>query len=159
MSQRINYAELSSKLVQKLMELSQLAGKESIDENLRNLVQIRASQLNGCAFCLDMHVKEAKIEGERELRLYHLSIWRESPLFTAKERAALEWTESLTKIGEHGVSDELFGRVREHLSEKEISDLTFIIGIINTWNRLSVGFQAVPGSRDEMFGLTKAGLK
>lgn len=159
MSQRINYAELSPKLAQKLMELSQLAGKESIDGNLRNLVQIRASQLNGCAFCLDMHVKEAKIEGERELRLYHLSIWRESPLFTAKERAALEWTESLTKIGEHGVSDELFARVREHLSEKEISDLTFIVGIINTWNRLGVGFQAVPGSRDEMFGLTKAGLK
>jgi alkylhydroperoxidase family enzyme len=91
--------------------------------------------------------------------LYHLSIWRESSLFTPKERAALEWTEAVTKIAGNDVPDELFQRVRKELSEKELADLTFAIGVINFWNRLNVGFKTAPGSADEMLGLTKAGLR
>ena len=120
-----------------------------------DLVNIRASQINGCAFCLDMHVKEAKIHGERELRLYHIPIWRESPLFTSKERAALEWTEAVTKIAGNEVPGELFERVRKEFSEKELSDLTFAIGTINFWNRMNVGFKTMPGSADQMLGLTE----
>src|SRR5678816_2008138 len=100
--------------VQKLLELGQLSAKGSLSPTLNDLVHIRASQLNGCAFCLDMHVKEAKIHGERELRLYHVAIWRESPLFSEKERAALEWTETVTNLSSHGIPDELYRRVREH---------------------------------------------
>jgi AhpD family alkylhydroperoxidase len=158
MSLRIDYAHQSPELFRKYLEMSMALKKSSIDEKLKALVEIRASQLNGCAFCLDMHVKQAKIAGERELRLYHVSIWRESNLFTPKERAALEWTEAVTKLGDHGVSDAVFDSVRKELSEKELTDLTFVLMVINGWNRVSVAFQAVPGSQDEAYGLTAAGL-
>jgi len=158
MSLRIDYAHQSPELFRKYLEMSMALKKSSIDEKLKSLVEIRASQLNGCAFCLDMHVKQAKIAGERELRLYHVSIWRESNLFTPKERAALEWTEAVTKLSDHGVSDAVFDAVRKELSEKELTDLTFVLMVINGWNRVSVAFQAVPGSQDEAYGLTAAGL-
>jgi alkylhydroperoxidase family enzyme len=106
-----------------------------------------------------MHVKEAKLEGERELRLYHVAVWRESPLFSERERAALEWTEAVTRVADSQVPDELFERVRKILSEKEISDLTFAVAIINTWNRLGVSFRSTPGSADSVYGLDKAGLR
>jgi alkylhydroperoxidase family enzyme len=105
-----------------------------------------------------MHVKQAKIHGERELRLHHVAIWRESTLFSARERAALEWTEVLTRLPEHGVPDETYERVRSQLSEKESSDLTYAIVAINGWNRVNVAFQTVPGSSDKAFGLDKANL-
>jgi len=158
MSLRIHYARQSPELFRKYSEMSMALAHSSIDEKLRALVEIRASQMNGCAFCLDMHVKQAKIAGERELRLYHVPIWRESNLFTPKERAALEWTEALTKLGAHGVSDEIFESVLKELSEKELSDLTFVVMVINGWNRVSIAFQAVPGSQDEAYGLNAAGL-
>jgi len=158
MSQRLNYAELSPNLTKKLLELGQAISTSSIDQKLRDLVNIRASQINGCGFCLDMHVKEAKIHGERELRIYHVPIWHESTLFTDKERAALAWTEAVTQIAGTPVADEIYNQARQHLSEQEISDLTYAIGIINMWNRLSVSFRSVPGSLDAMFGLNKAGL-
>src|ERR1041384_7088216 len=138
MKERLNYLKQSPKLGQKFLEFSQALLGESLPVGLLDLVNIRASQINGCAFCLDMHVKEAKIHGERELRLYHVSIWRESPLFTPRERAALEWTEAVTKIAGNDVPDELFERVRKELSEKELADLTFAVGMINFWNRLNV---------------------
>ena len=118
----------------------------------------RVSQLNGCAFCVDMHVKEAKLHGERELRLYHLPIWRESPLFSAKERAGLAWAEALTRLGEDGVSDALYQATLAEFSEKELVDLTFFIIAINGWNRLGVAFRSAPGSLDAVYGLEKAGL-
>ncbi|GJM70611.1 hypothetical protein HMSSN036_28270 [Paenibacillus macerans] len=102
-----------------MLELSNAEKESSIEEKIRHLVHIRASQMNGCGFCLDMHVKEAKIHGESELRLYHISIWRESTLFSPRERAALAWTEVLTKLPEHGVPDDIYNRVREQLSEKK----------------------------------------
>jgi AhpD family alkylhydroperoxidase len=159
MSQRLDYYKNSPELAKKLYELSQATKNSSLGNTLLDLVNIRASQLNGCAFCVDMHSKEAKIHGERELRIYHIPIWRESPLFSETERAVLEWTEAVTKLAEHGVADDVYERVRAHLSEVQISELTFAIGVINIWNRLSISFKYVPGSADAMLGLTKAGLK
>lgn len=158
MNQRLNYGQLSPDLTKKLFELSQASKAESLDTTLIDLINIRASLINGCAFCIDMHIKQAKIHGERELRVHHVPIWRESTLFSAKERAALEWTEVVTKLSDQGISDGIYTRVREHLSEKELSDVTFSIGIINIWNRLSISFAAVPGTADTLYGLTKAGL-
>ena len=159
MTQRINYMEQSPELFNKFLEFSNLMSNSSIEEKTRDLVAIRASQINGCGFCLDMHVKQAKIHGERELRLHHVAIWRESTLFIPRERAALAWTEILTTLPAQGVPDELFERVRTQLSEKEISDLTFEIMSINAWNRVNVAFKPVPGSFDKAWGLTKANLE
>ena len=159
MTQRINYMEQSPELFNKFLEFSNLMSNSSIEEKTRDLVAIRASQINGCGFCLDMHVKQAKIHGERELRLHHLAIWRESTLFIPRERAALAWTEILTTLPAQGVPDELFERVRTQLSEKEISDLTFEIMSINAWNRVNVAFKPVPGAFDKAWGLTKANLE
>ncbi|OAJ61728.1 alkylhydroperoxidase [Paraburkholderia ginsengiterrae] len=154
--QRINYFQQSLPLVKKLVELGELLKESTIEESIRGLVLIRASQLNGCGFCLDMHVKEARIRGERELRIHHLVAWRESTLFTARERAALAWAEVLTKLPEHGVPDDIYENVRAQFSEKELSDLTFEVMAINAWNRANVAFKPVPGSFDKAFGLDKA---
>jgi len=138
----------------KLVDFSMaIANSGHIEQALSHLVDIRASQMNGCAFCLDMHVKEAKLHGERELRLYHVAIWRESPLFTPKERAALAWTEALTQIAPTGISDELYAEVREQFSEKELSTLTFrtpeeaVEKANNTAYGLSAGVWTEKGSR------------
>ena len=159
MTQRLNYFQQSPELSKKLMELGALFQKTTIEQPIRELVEIRASQLNGCAFCVDMHIKQAKIHGERELRLHHVASWRESTLFSPRERAALAWTEVLTERAAHGVPDDIYERVRTQYSEKELSDLTFLVGAINTWNRLNVAFRTVPGSSDKAFGLDKANLE
>ncbi|MEL6328581.1 MAG: carboxymuconolactone decarboxylase family protein [Planctomycetota bacterium] len=130
-----------------------------LEATLLDLVEIRASQLNGCAFCIDMHSKSAKLHGERELRLYALPAWRESPLFTDRERAALAWTEALTRIDDSGVPDEPFEQARSQFSESELVDLTLVISVINAWNRLNVAFRPVPGSLDVHLGLSAAGLR
>ena len=158
MSHRLSSTKQSLQLTRKLFELGQTIKESGLEESLLDLVNIRASLINGCAFCTDMHVKEAKIHGERELRVYHVPIWRESPLFTPRERAALEWAEAVTQIAGHGVSDDLYTRAREQFSEKELSDLTFAVAAVNFWNRLNVSFQNPPGSADALLGLTKAGL-
>jgi AhpD family alkylhydroperoxidase len=158
MTQRLNYIQQSPEPFRKLLEFSRAIENGAITEKIRDLVAIRASQLNGCAFCLDMHVKEAKMHGERELRLYHLPAWRESTLFAPKERAALAWAEVLTKIPDQGVPDDVYDRVRTQLSERELSDLTFIVMGINAWNRANVAFKTVPGSADSSYGLDKAHL-
>ena len=158
MTQRINYFHQSPELAKKFIELSNLPKDCAIEEPIRDLVNIRASQINGCGFCLDMHVKEATIHGERALRLHHVAIWRESTLFSPRERAALAWTEVLTTLPEHGVPDDVYDRVRGQFSEKELSDLTFEVMAINAWNRANVAFKFVPGSSDKAFGLDKANL-
>lgn len=155
---RIDYMKQSPELFKKYLDVSLQLKKGSIEQSVLHLVDLRASQMNGCAFCVDMHSKQAKLAGERELRLYHVAVWRESTLFNERERAALEWTEVLTKLPEHGVPDEVFARVREQFSEQEIADLTFAVMMINGWNRVSIGFRAVPGSMDQAYGLTKSGL-
>jgi AhpD family alkylhydroperoxidase len=152
---RLDYFRQSADLSKKYMDFG-LAFR--MDKALALLVDIRASQLNGCAFCLDMHVKQAKMHGERELRLHHVAIWRESPLFTPKERAALAWTELLTRIPPEGISDAAYAEVSEHFPPEELSELTWRVAAINGWNRMNVAFRNVPGALDKMFGLEKAGL-
>ena len=158
MTQRIEYQKQSPELFKKFLEFSMAVKHSTIEESIHDLVNIRASQINGCAFCLDMHVKEATIHGERPLRLHHLAIWRESTLFDPRERAALAWTEILTQLPAQGVPDDVYDRVRTQLSEKELSDLTFVVMSINAWNRVNVGFQAVPGTYDKELGLDKSSL-
>ena len=158
MTQRINYMQQSPELFKKFLEFSNQLKSGAIEETIRHLVAIRASQINGCAFCLDMHVKEADIHGERPLRIHHLDVWRESTLFAPRERAALAWTEALTQLPAHGVSDDVYEKVRTQLSEKELSDLTFEVMSINAWNRVNVAFRTVPGSADKAWGLDKANL-
>jgi AhpD family alkylhydroperoxidase len=158
MTQRINYQEQSPELFKKYVEFSVALEKSAIEKSLRDLVDIRASQINGCAFCLDMHVKAATMHGERPLRLHHVAAWRESTLFSLRERAALAWTEILTDIPAGGVPDDVYERVRAQLSEKELSDLTFLVMSINGWNRINVGFRVAPGAYDKAFGVDKSGL-
>ena len=158
MPARLDPAKVSPALVKAYVAFSAALRDSAVEPPLRDLVHIRASQINGCAFCVDMHIKEATIHGERPLRLHHLVIWRESTLFSARERAALEWTEAVTRLGEHGVPDRVYDAVRAELTEQEIVDLTFEVMLINGWNRLSIAFQAVPGSADALYGLAKAGL-
>ncbi len=158
MTVRLDPFAVSSALYEKQLALTMALGQCAIEPSLRDLIHIRASQINGCGFCLDMHVKEATIHGERTLRLHHIAIWRESALFTPRERAALEWTEALTVLGAHGVSDAIYKAVLAEFSEQEISDLTFDVVAINGWNRLSIAFRKEPGSLDAEFGLTKADL-
>ncbi|MEI3855696.1 MULTISPECIES: carboxymuconolactone decarboxylase family protein [unclassified Ensifer] len=155
MTQRFNYSKLSPGMVKAMMALGNEIRNGSIEETILILVDI---QMNGCAFCIDMHAKEAIIHGERPLRLFHISAWRESTLFSPRERAVLAWTEALTKLADGGVPDEVYDGVRGELSEQEISDLTFRIMAINAWNRISVAARAVPGSADKAYGLDKAGL-
>lgn len=158
MSQRLNYFQVSEVLSKKYLDFSMALKKTPVVQELGSLVDIRASQINGCGFCLDMHVKEATIKGERALRLHHVAIWRESPLFSPRERAALEWTEALTTLPPHGVPEEIYDAVRAQFTETELSDLTFLLVGINGWNRLNVAFRTEPGSADKAYGLDKAGL-
>lgn len=117
-----------------------------LEISLLELVRMRVSQINGCAYCLDMHSKDARAAGESEQRLYALSAWRETPFYTERERAALAWAEALTCISETGVPDELYEGVRQHFSEKEVAMLTLAIVAINGWNRFAISFRSVPGS-------------
>ena len=158
MTQRINYMQQSPELFKKFVEYTTTTKQGAIEERIFDLVVIRIAQMNGCTFCLDMHIKQAKIHGERELRLYHLAAWRESTLFIPRERASLAWAEVLTKLPDQGVPDDIYERVRTQLSEKELSDLTFIVMQANAWNRLNIGAKTVPGSFDAAFGLDKAQL-
>ncbi|MBW8898529.1 MAG: carboxymuconolactone decarboxylase family protein [Massilia sp.] len=158
MTQRIDYVKQAPNLFKKFVEFNNLLRESSIEQSIRDLVAIRASQINGCGFCLDMHVKEAVIHGERPLRLHHLAAWRESTQFIPRERAALAWTEALTALSPQGVPDEVYERVRTQLSEKELTDLTYEVMAINAWNRVNVAFKVVPGSFDKEWGLDKANL-
>lgn len=159
MTPRVNYMEQSPVLVKKYTDFTLASEKARIEHAIVELVCIRASQINGCAFCVDMHVKRAKIAGERELRIHHLPVWRESSLFVPRERAALAWTEALTHLDRDGVPEDIYNRVRTQYSEKELADLTFVIMSINGWNRVNAAFTPVPGSCDEAWGLDKAGLQ
>jgi AhpD family alkylhydroperoxidase len=116
--------------------------KCGLEKPLIELVKMRASQINGCAYCLDMHSKDARRHGESEQRLYLLDAWRESPLYSPRERAALAWTEAVTRIADTHAPDAAYEDMRQHFSEKEAVDLTVLIGTINLWNRLAIGFRA-----------------
>jgi AhpD family alkylhydroperoxidase len=117
-----------------------------LEKNLLELVKMRASQINGCAYCLDMHSKDARAAGETEQRLYALNAWEESPFYTERERAALAWTEAVTLVSETHVPDEVYQETRKHFDDKELVALTFAIVTINGWNRLAISFRALPGT-------------
>jgi AhpD family alkylhydroperoxidase len=142
---RYDYQKASPEAVRAMLALGKYVTNCGLEAKLLELVKIRASQINGCAYCLDMHTKDARAAGETEQRLYTLSAWREAPFFSGRERAALAWTEAVTRISE-GVSDALFAETRQHFSEKELADLTWAVVVINGWNRIAISSGAVPGT-------------
>lgn len=142
---RLDYHALAPRSARALNQLSFASGA-ALGERLHALVDLRVSQINGCAFCIDMHWKDLRAAGEEEQRLYGLDAWRESPYYTERERAALEWTEALTLVTQGHVPDEVYEAVRPHFSEKELADLTIAVGMINSWNRLAISSRTVPGT-------------
>jgi len=146
MTQRQDYKAVAPKAYAALAGLEAYVRSASIEKPLIELVKTRASQINGCAYCLDMHTKDARAAGETEQRLYALAAWRETPFFSERERAALEWTEALTLVHVNHAPDALYERVRQFFGDKEIIDLTMAVIAINGWNRLAIAFQPEPGS-------------
>ncbi|HEX2601943.1 MAG TPA: carboxymuconolactone decarboxylase family protein [Gemmatimonadaceae bacterium] len=145
MTRRIDYARVARGAVQAMQAMQHYSRDSGLEHSLLELVKLRASQINGCAYCLDMHSKDARAEGETEQRIYVLSAWREAPFYTPRERAALAWTEAVTLIAD-GVPDELYESARAQFDEKELVDLTMAIITINGWNRLSIAFGSEVGS-------------
>jgi AhpD family alkylhydroperoxidase len=143
MKPRMNYFQAAPETIKALVALEEQIQASGLDKPLIELVKTRASQINGCAFCINMHTQDARKQGETEQRLYLLNAWRESPLYTDRERAALAWTEALTLIAETHAPDNLYEDVRAHFSEAETVNLTMLIGAINAWNRLAIAFRAV----------------
>jgi AhpD family alkylhydroperoxidase len=146
MSTRINYRTVAADTYQALLAMHQHLAKVN-DPKLRALIELRVSQINGCAFCLDMHANEARHLGESQQRLDCVAAFREAPFFSDKEKAALAWAESLTHVAETRAPDDVYEEVKKHFSEKELVDLTAAIGMINLWNRLSVAFRSEPKER------------
>jgi AhpD family alkylhydroperoxidase len=142
---RFNYAKTAPGVYDAMDALDQYVQKCSLELSLVQLVQFRASQINGCAYCLDMHSKDLRAGGETEQRLYTLGTWRECPYYSARERAALEWAEAVTLVSTGRVPDAVYEEVRPHFTEKEFSDLTLAIAAINAWNRLSIAARLTPG--------------
>jgi AhpD family alkylhydroperoxidase len=157
MSERLNYADASPAGYQAMSGLEQHVRGSGLEHSLLELVKTRASQINRCAYCIDMHTKDARAEGETEQRLHALSAWRETPFFSERERAALEWTETLTLIANDGVPVELYERVRRQFTDAELVDLTLAVVVINGWNRLAISFATVPGSYQRESTQTVAG--
>jgi len=146
MEPRLDYFKASPQGVAAFRNLNNYVQGCGLEHALMELVKTRASQINGCAYCLDMHTKDARAAGETEQRLYTLSAWRETPFFSERERAALAWTEAITLISEHEIEDELYAELERHFSPKEIVDLTLAIITINGWNRLSIPFRTKVGT-------------
>lgn len=144
MASRVNYQEVAADGMRAMYELERFAAS-SVDRRLYELVKIRASLINGCAFCLDMHSKDARADGETEQRLYSLDAWRETPFYSDRERAALEWTEAVTLVATTRAPDEAYAAVSAQFSQDELKTLTLAIGMINVWNRLNIAFRSVPG--------------
>ena len=144
MELRLDFAKTGPAAYQAMLGLEKVVDKSGIEKPLAELVRLRASQINGCAFCADMHATDARKRGETDRRLDTLVAWREAPFFTDRERAALEWTESLTLIAQNHVPDPVWQAVRPHFSDQELVDLTLLIVAINGWNRLAVSFRKMP---------------
>ncbi|MCC6608747.1 MAG: carboxymuconolactone decarboxylase family protein [Burkholderiales bacterium] len=145
MTQRIDYPKTAPEALTAMLGLERYVRHSGLPRKLLELVRMRASQINGCAYCLDMHSKDARADGESEQRLYVLAGWREAPFYDERERAALEWTEALTRIADNDVPDELYARVRRQFSEKELVDLSLAVIAINGWNRLAIPFRTHVG--------------
>lgn len=146
MQPRYDYAKTSPGFYHAMIGLEKYLHECGLEEPLIHLVKLRASQLNGCAYCMDMHSKDARASGETEQRLYVLPAWREAPFYSDRERAALEWCEAVTRLDPHGVSDEVYKMARAQFSEKELGDLNMAVILINAWNRIAIPFQSLPGT-------------
>ncbi len=146
MEERIHYMKVSAGAHHALLELEKYLRECGLEEPLLNLVKLRASQINGCAYCLDMHWKDLRALGESEQRLYSLDAWQESPYYSDRERAALAWTEAVTRVSETHVPDEVYEEAKKHFSEKELADLTVAVANINSWNRMSIAARTAPGT-------------
>ncbi|HJU73890.1 MAG TPA: carboxymuconolactone decarboxylase family protein [Gemmatimonadaceae bacterium] len=146
MNRRFNYAKAAPGVYDAMDALDRYVLTSGLERSLVFLVQLRASQINGCAYCLDMHWKDLRALGETEQRLYSLGAWRECSWYTERERAALTWTEAVTAISTDHVADEVYEVVRHHFSEKELADLTLVVAAINSWNRLSIAARIPPGT-------------
>ena len=146
MQARIDYYKLSPGGYKAVLGLEQYLASTSLEKKLLHLIKLRVSQINGCAYCLDMHWKDLQAEGEKEQRMYSLDAWRETPYYSDRERAALAWAEAVTNITDGHVPDEVYEQTRQHFSEQELADLTLAVAAINVWNRLSIAFRIVPGN-------------
>ncbi len=146
MERRIDYAKAAPGAAHAMLGLEKYLEQSGLEPILMNLVKLRASQINGCAYCIDMHWKDLRAEGETEQRLYGLDAWAESPYYTDRERAALEWTEAVTRVSQGHVPDEVFEEARRHFSDTELANLTLCIVAINGWNRLAIAFRAPAGT-------------
>lgn len=145
MEPRIDARKHAQEAQKAMYALEQYIAGCGLEHGLIHLLKMRASQINGCAYCLDMHSKDARALGETEQRLYELDAWRETPFYTDRERAALAWTEAITLVSPTHVPDSVYEEVRKHFGEKEIVDLTLVVTTINAWNRLAIALRAVPG--------------
>jgi len=145
MQTRMNYLRVDRRLYEAMMGLEKYLHRCSIKPELLDLIKLRASQINGCAYCIDMHWKDLRAIGETEQRLYGLDAWEESPYYTERQRAALAWTEAVTNIREGHVPDAVYDEVRKHFNQQELADLTFAVATINTWNRQAIAARSEPG--------------
>jgi AhpD family alkylhydroperoxidase len=145
MEQRLDFYKANPAAVKALLGVEERIGKSALEKSLTELVRLRASQINGCAFCVDMHTTDARKGGETDRRLATVVVWRETPFFTDRERAALEWTEAVTLVSHDHVPDAVWQAVRPHFSDEELVDLTLLISAINAWNRLAISFRKIPG--------------
>ncbi|MEM0949684.1 MAG: carboxymuconolactone decarboxylase family protein [Pseudomonadota bacterium] len=144
-SQRVDHFGIASELFQPMFEQEKLLKESGLEQSLIELVKLRASQINGCAFCINMHWQDARSQGEAEERLYLLNAWREASVYTAREAAALEWTEALTRIETSQASDVLYAAIETHFSPREQVALSLVICAINSWNRIAIGFRMPHG--------------
>ncbi|RAS38840.1 carboxymuconolactone decarboxylase family protein [Paraburkholderia bryophila] len=144
MEQRLDFYKANPAAVKALLGVEERIGKSALEKPLAELVRLRASQINGCAYCVDMHVTDARKGGETERRLATVVVWRETPFFTDRERAALEWTEALTLVSHEHVPDAVWQAVRPHFSDEELVDLTLLVSAINAWNRFAIAFRKMP---------------
>lgn len=147
MKTRLNYYQLSPALINGLSAVGVQLKSSFADAKLKALVELRVSQINGCAYCIDLHANEARHLGEAQQRLDCLSVWREVPFFDAKEKSALAWAESVTLVAQTHIPDDVFEEVSKYFTPEEVVQLTIIVGLINTWNRISIGFRNVPAAR------------
>jgi len=145
MEPRIDYRKYGQEALKSLLEVEKYIANSGLDHKLIHLLKMRASQINGCAYCIDMHAIDARAIGETEQRLYELDAWRETPFYTDRERAALAWTEAITNVAQTHVPDDVYEEVKKQFNEKEIVDLTLVASVINTWNRIAIATRAVPG--------------
>jgi AhpD family alkylhydroperoxidase len=145
MEPRIDARKYASEAQKAMYAVEKYLAESGLEHRLMHLMKMRASQINGCAYCIDMHSKDARSLGETEQRLYELDAWRETPFYTDRERAALAWTEAITLVSQGHVSDSVYEEVRKYFNEKEIVDLTLVVTTINAWNRLAIALRAVPG--------------